>query len=611
MDQQPGTHPDPHRPAEPAPRPTCCADAESLSILLSALREETGLLRTLIDNMPDFIFIKDEKSRFVTNNKAHLSQMLGVSAQSEAVGKTDFDFFAAEQASRYFADERTLLASGVSIVDHEEPADDRFGRRVWLSTTKVPIRNRTGQIVGLVGMSRDISERKGQAEALRKSNDELEQRVADRTADLREVNQRLQARLSQLHFLTTTSYELAQFIRLEELGPAVVRAFAGRFARSEIALCLRRADGFWFLAGSSALTDEPSRHAIVRALAPFVASGLQGPFMHEDWTREEALSALRPSRLGDLLCYCAIPLLADNRLVGLVQVFTARSFVPLYDGELPVLTTLAAHAASCLSNAIHYHELGEQARVQGELDAARTIQQQFTPSHKPHIPRVAIHSVYHPANEVSGDYLDYFQTDAGDWVVVIADVCGKGIPAALFMVMLRSVFRLEGRTATSARKLLCAVNDAMRANLDDRSFVTAVCLVISADGTSMSCARAGHPMVIRIDAGTSHTPEMVRCSGLALGLVSDNELFASSIEEITIPLQAGSRFLLYTDGVTEVTGSDGQTPYGIGRLMELLARNPGASPETIIDTVLADVKTYSNMDVFQDDLTMLAMEVTG
>jgi sigma-B regulation protein RsbU (phosphoserine phosphatase) len=135
-----------------------------------------------------------------------------------------------------------------------------------------------------------------------------------------------------------------------------------------------------------------------------------------------------------------------------------------YPQERTVLATLAAHTAICLSNALHYQELGEKSRLDGELDAARSIQSRFTPNFRPQIPHVNLKGVYYPAYEVGGDYLDYFQTEDGQWVIVIADVCGKGIPAALLMTMLRSTFRVEARKETSAKRLLCAVNQVMAVN---------------------------------------------------------------------------------------------------------------------------------------------------
>jgi sigma-B regulation protein RsbU (phosphoserine phosphatase) len=276
--------------------------------------------------------------------------------------------------------------------------------------------------------------------------------------------------------------------------------------------------------------------------------------------------------------------------------------------EEKVVLTLATQAAVSLSNAIYYKELGEKAQLKGELEAARSIQQRLTPSFKPSIPRVNLKGLYSPAYEVGGDYLDYFRNDAGCWIVVIADVCGKGVPAALLMTLLRSAFRGEARYETSAKSLLCSVNDSMRVNLDDRSFVTAICLIINPEGTSMSYARAGHPRLIRIGAD-DHRVESYDTDGIALGILPDVEAFADTIEEINIPLSEGDRFFIYTDGLTEAFNRQ-KNPYTTKRLLKLLEGDIGSSPESILTTIINDIKSFTQGAPYHDDLTLIAMEVS-
>ncbi|HXV41426.1 MAG TPA: PAS domain S-box protein, partial [Anaerolineae bacterium] len=137
------------------------------------LAAERALLRTLIDNLPDCIYAKDTASRFVLVNSATM-RLLGITAPEESIGKTDFDFFPPELAAQYFADERALFQSGQSLLNHEEMVlDHQTGELRWLLSTKVPLRNGSEQIVGLVGMNQDITERKQAEEALRESEAKL------------------------------------------------------------------------------------------------------------------------------------------------------------------------------------------------------------------------------------------------------------------------------------------------------------------------------------------------------------------------------------------------------------------------------------------------------
>ena len=584
---------------------TCGISRNVTSLILAedALERERNLLRLITDNIPDRIFIKDTKSRFLFNNKAHL-EMIGILNEQGAIGKTDFDQYPRELAARYFSDEQLVLQTGRAIKNREEPSVDTSGNRRWLSTTKVAVRDSLGTITGLVGISRDITDRKRSEEELRRAKEELELRVQERTADLKEANEQLQKRLEQLKFLNTTSYQLAQFIRIDELCPSIVDSFIVRFPRAEGILCLRDGDGFSCGHATELLDTESDRTIAKQAVAVYATTDLPAPYLVDDWKHDEQIGAFPWQGLDHLPVYLAIPLLADNRTLGIMQIFTIHDYVAQYRHETEVLMTLSAQAASCLSNAMHYQDLGEQARMLGELDAARSIQQRFVPQEKPVIPHVNLKSVYYPAFEVGGDYLDYFQADNGNWVVVVADVCGKGVPAALFMTMLRSAFRIVGRAANSARQMLCAVNDAMKANLDDKSFVTAVCLVIDSTGTNMTYARAGHPMMVHLKAGGA--VDALRTGGLALGLVHENAMFASMIDELSIPLVKGDRFLLYTDGLTEATDID-KSPYTLNRLLEMLAQERSDTPEALIDDIMADNRTHTHGLPPHDDLTILAL----
>ena len=124
-----------------------------------ALAEQHKLLRTLIDNLPDLIYAKDPQGRLFLNNNAHL-RFLGAAKREEVLGKTVYDCFPKEIADAFFADEQRVIHSGEPLVNQEEASVDRAGRRIWVLTTKVPLRDETGKPLGLVGITRDITARK-------------------------------------------------------------------------------------------------------------------------------------------------------------------------------------------------------------------------------------------------------------------------------------------------------------------------------------------------------------------------------------------------------------------------------------------------------------------
>ena len=130
------------------------------------LAEERNLLRTVIDNLPHYIYVKDTKSRFVIGNIA-VAGVMGATTPDELIGKTDFDFYPQELAAQYYADEQEIMRSGQPLLNREEPLMDQVtGRKGWLLTTKVPLRDSEGKIVGFVGIGRDITERKRAQEVI-------------------------------------------------------------------------------------------------------------------------------------------------------------------------------------------------------------------------------------------------------------------------------------------------------------------------------------------------------------------------------------------------------------------------------------------------------------
>ena len=155
------------------------------------LTEERNLLQALIDNIPDSIYFKDDKNRFIRVNKAR-ADVSGTTPE-KMIGKTDFDFFPEEEAKKAFADDNQIMESNKSLTDRVEKITDADGKEHWFSVIKIPRHNEKGQVIGTMGISRDITERKRAEEErkklmleLKRSNQELEQFAYVASHDLQE-----------------------------------------------------------------------------------------------------------------------------------------------------------------------------------------------------------------------------------------------------------------------------------------------------------------------------------------------------------------------------------------------------------------------------------------
>jgi len=575
-------------------------DTSTRTLIEKDLAYERDMLHTLLDHSHDAIYFKDLNSKYLRISKAHPA-MKFIDTPEQAVGKSDFDYFTAEHAEQAFEDERQIIESGKPLLGLIENESGPRTTERWVLTSKLPMYDKQGEIIGTFGLSRDITEIKKYENELSAAKNELEEHVKERTIDL-------EKRIAQLDFLTSVSYEMAHCTEIEDLASVIIRSFSSRLYIGASALCIKN-DKHLRCIGSMGIDITAATHLFLETAATLLhLEDITTVTIINDWQHFFAAASL-PESLSSLHCCAAIPLLADKRMIGLLYLFSRTSLQDQLPVEEKVLLTLATHSAVSLSNAMYYKELEQKAQLEAELDAARSIQQRLTPRFIPEIPRIALKGLYSPAYEVGGDYLDYFKNDTGCWVVVIADVCGKGIPAALLMTLLRSAFRVEARHETSARNLLCAVNTSMQSNLDDRSFVTAVCLIINPDGTAMSYARAGHPRLIRITPSL-HKVDSIHSDGMALGILPDAESFRGTIDELTIPLNNGEYYFIYTDGLTDAFNPQKNT-YGNERLLAALHSFCGSTPDDLIQTVISDIKQFTMGAAYHDDLTLIGLSVSG
>jgi diguanylate cyclase (GGDEF)-like protein/PAS domain S-box-containing protein len=174
---------------------TQAADAESAAAVVPLRRgpeeliDDRYLLDALLENTPDHVYFKDSHGRFIRISRS-LARWLGLAEAAEAIGRSDFDFFGEEHSQKAFADEQRLMRTGDPLVGIEEQESWADGHFTWVSTTKVPLRDRNGTVIGIFGISRDITERK-----------QAEQRVQEQAIRLGEQAQTLE-RLASLDELT-------------------------------------------------------------------------------------------------------------------------------------------------------------------------------------------------------------------------------------------------------------------------------------------------------------------------------------------------------------------------------------------------------------------------
>ena len=249
----------------------------------------------------------------------------------------------------------------------------------------------------------------------------------------------------------------------------------------------------------------------------------------------------------------------------------------------------------------------EKERIVTELTLANRIQAAMLPSVFPPFPdrpEIDLYASMDPAREVGGDFYDFYLVDEDHLCLIIADVSGKGIPAALFMMITKVILQSCAMLGQTPGEILTKTNEAICSKNPEDMFVTAWVGILELSTGRLTAANAGHeyPAIRRPDGGFTLYKDR---HGLVVGGME-----GTLYREYTLELQPGSKLFLYTDGVPEATDADNQL-FGADRMLEALNRQPAAAPEQILKNVRQAVDGFVQDAEQFDDLTMLCLEYKG
>lgn len=252
-------------------------------------------------------------------------------------------------------------------------------------------------------------------------------------------------------------------------------------------------------------------------------------------------------------------------------------------------------------------QVGEKKRLEEELRIAHEVQMSLLPRDTVSVPGLDITGACIPAREVGGDYYDVIRLGARRLGVLVADVSGKGTPAAFYMAELKGLVLSLSRVHESPRQMLIEVNRLLSGNMESGRFVTMMYAVVDTGRNVLTCARAGHGPLIHV-AGAGDGARVVAPDGLIAGLAGFEQRFEAIIEEETRAIASGDLIALFTDGVTEAMNSD-EEHFGEQRLTRVLEEHRAADVATVRQEVLRGVSRFAGDTAQHDDMTLVLLKV--
>lgn len=325
---------------------------------------------------------------------------------------------------------------------------------------------------------------------------------------------------------------------------------------------------------------------------------------------EDALNAAESIRALALRSIICVPLAGKAGVLGVLYIDSNRPGRTYTDEDMLLSAAVGNSAGLALENARMHREIVEKERVDQEIRHAWSIQQGFLVKSWPEDdPRFSVYGETRPARVVGGDFYDFVRLDASTVGIMVGDVSGKGVPAALAMAQLVAEFRLRVQSEDGPRRVLEALNRDLAERSEYGMFCTMHYLVIDLRDGTLRSANAGHHAAVV--AGAGGVDLFGAASGPPLGVLT-----GASWREIEGRLRPGDTLTLFTDGVTEASAGEHAGPgraaeFGVEGLCAAVAAAMGDHPRQLVESMGAAVRAYCAPHAPDDDCTLVALRYRG
>lgn len=300
----------------------------------------------------------------------------------------------------------------------------------------------------------------------------------------------------------------------------------------------------------------------------------------------------------------SVPLIFQREVIGVLNVNNRRDGGIFTKSDELLLSVLANFIVIAIEKARMRERLVLQERFEADLRVAREIQESILPSELPSKEHWEFAARNVPARLVAGDFFDAIPLPENRCCVVLGDVCGKGIPAALYMARVLGYYRVVAQMKQTSAGIMSFVNDLLAAEWSERTFVTATLCVFDNETGKISFSSAGHPTPYLLRESTGQVMPVEISHGLPLGIESGMPYDSCELET-----QPGDTFVLYTDGITEAKSAVDGDMYREERLAKLMSLHRGSADE-LARKILEAVVEFAGPEADADDLTLVVIKRT-
>ena len=293
------------------------------------------------------------------------------------------------------------------------------------------------------------------------------------------------------------------------------------------------------------------------------------------------------------------PIISNDEVIGCFDLESDQ--LNAYSNDaLDVLTLLASQVAIIIEKVMLHEQLIEKKRLQGQLEVARQVQLELLPPGDPALPGYDVSAYNFPTEEVSGDYYDWVRIYDDQIGIVIADVAGKGVPAAILMAFLRASLRAASHIGYATHISMAKVNYLLWESIERNQFVTGIYGILDASNRTLSYSNAGHNPPLLIKAGGE--TRFVDHGEQPLGMFRDTRY-----HEYHLMLEPGDVLVLYTDGATEAQSPTGEE-FGPARLVEAVKASIDRPAREMIASIQMDILEWTASAGANDDVTFFIIK---